>query len=234
MFQRKAIFWILASLLVLSGCQTFETFGDPAYDGPSIYSGTRRNLTFVGSGVLNLSMFMVSLGVIDFPFSFVADTLLLPVTIPRWNQAGQSKFARERVDQEVASPVQVEPGEAPQEIAERLFAICQKRGEQLDPSLTDCYSIAARIELKRQDEEVRAFSGAEYKPEIRHSIKRASYQGDFMTYRDVSYEVSGETVRIRAMRATAFSRERLPVYFVVGPSADGQWRILEESSPGWP
>ena len=38
---------------------------------------------------------------------------------------------------------------------------------------------------------------------------------------------------IDARQASGFSPERPPVSFRVGPCADGQWRILEASGPGW-
>jgi uncharacterized protein YceK len=55
----------------LAGCTTLSTLGEEEHNN-KIYSGTIRQVELgCGHGVC-----------IDFPFSLVADTVLLPVTIP--------------------------------------------------------------------------------------------------------------------------------------------------------
>ena len=65
--------------LAVSGCATTVTVFEEDPDN-LIYSGTRRDLD---------GWAFAHGGFIDLPFSFVADTILLPYTVPRtiWNHA---------------------------------------------------------------------------------------------------------------------------------------------------
>ena len=95
-------------LLVFTGCSSMETqFGDPdnlnyppcfsraKQTIPQIYSGTWVNLAFAkdafnlncdtdpaGQGYVTCCLFPPYF-IIDFPLSLIADTLLLPLTIPK-------------------------------------------------------------------------------------------------------------------------------------------------------
>ena len=66
---------VLLSVLSLSGCGTLASAPHSGF-GP--YSGTRAILQALGSGPLEPAHLLLLL---DLPFSFVADTLLLPVGI---------------------------------------------------------------------------------------------------------------------------------------------------------
>jgi uncharacterized protein YceK len=68
-----------ALALALSGCATGVTVFEEDPDN-LVYSGARRDLD---------GWAFAHGGFIDMPFSFVADTVLLPYTIPRtiWNHA---------------------------------------------------------------------------------------------------------------------------------------------------
>ncbi len=230
---------VLAAVLSLtlgSGCQTIETYENPDYEGSPIYSGTRKDLSYMGQGLLNFSTGIFLLGLADLPLSFVADTFVLPSTIPKSRARVGVRTDKPRVDREVDSPVQFGENDTdPKQIATRLFEVCSERTEKLVPEITDCYSIDARIELREQTRDtIEVISGAEYKTRIRESLPRIRHLGDFITYRNIEYLVQGEAVRVTAERATAFSPNRVPVSFMIARCADGQWRIVEESGPGWP
>jgi len=63
--------FIFSILFAISGCTTIGTLGEEEHNN-KVYSGTLRQFELAcGHAVC-----------IDFPFSFVADTILLPVTIP--------------------------------------------------------------------------------------------------------------------------------------------------------
>ncbi len=84
----------VAALLVvfLSGCMTITTREDTDDAWPRVYSGTLMDLAVIGMPVLVatgevdpgglMALQFLWIAVLDLPFSFVADTLLLPITIP--------------------------------------------------------------------------------------------------------------------------------------------------------
>ena len=75
---------ILLILGIAPACFTMITVGDEI-ETNKIYSGTRANVVIIGSSYDHPHgpgpMFRY-LGILDFPFSLVADTLVLPYTIP--------------------------------------------------------------------------------------------------------------------------------------------------------
>ena len=84
-FQKDILCSLFALLLCvgLPRCMTIVTISDHS-DNDLIYSGTRTNLDFMhGSdhphGPGNI---IIVIGILDFPFSLVLDTLILPYTIP--------------------------------------------------------------------------------------------------------------------------------------------------------
>jgi len=62
---------LILGLLLLGGCGTIENL----HLGPSIYGGVRQDVEWMGGQC------MAGLGFLDFPFSLVLDTVLLPVTV---------------------------------------------------------------------------------------------------------------------------------------------------------
>ncbi|MGX2947420.1 YceK/YidQ family lipoprotein [Frederiksenia canicola] len=68
---------ILLMVLFSTGCSTLMTMGEPEF-----YSGTKANVEVWdpchGPGCLGL-VIIRPLSIIDFPFSLVGDTLMLPV-----------------------------------------------------------------------------------------------------------------------------------------------------------
>ncbi|MEE9281949.1 MAG: YceK/YidQ family lipoprotein [Myxococcota bacterium] len=228
----------LVGLSVLAlACATFETRGDRSYEGARTYSGARTSLDRIGAGMLSLNPATILLGVLDLPFSFLADTALLPVTIPEESARQREIAERTQTQHEVATEIRSDPGVAPVETARRLFESCTTRLENLDAALANCYSIDARIVLVEAEDPggpAVELSGGEYKERIREVLARTRTSGDFLTYRDASYEAEGPNVRVRAQRASSASPNPWPVTFLLGPGDDGEWRILEERGPDWP
>jgi uncharacterized protein YceK len=230
-------FAIISLASLAAACATFETRGDRAYDGTRVYSGTSTSLSRVGSGLINSNYALVFIGFADLPFSFVADTVLLPLTVVEETRRQKEVEDREQVEREMTTGVRSMRGESSVAAAERLFAQCADLLEQLDPRLADCYSIDARIVVvdpadPSRSEELR---GAAYKEELRRALRRARASGDYFTYRETSYEPeSSSQVRVRTSRARAASATRASITFLLGPGSDGEWRILEERGPGWP
>ena len=58
------------ALLVFGGCGTIEDL----HQGPRIYGGVRQDVEWLGGQC------MAGVGFLDFPFSLVLDTVLLPFT----------------------------------------------------------------------------------------------------------------------------------------------------------
>jgi len=218
---------------VTEGCMTLNTRSDPTYDGSRVYSGARVDLS---QGVGQLLQFSTGMLLFfgDLPLSFIADTLLLPVTIPEERARRAAIETQLQIRTDNPSVIEPRPGEAPLETARRLFETCRDLTEQLSIRLLDCYALDARIIRPSSDETSVELSGAAYKQELVDALKRAKYDGLFITYRDPSFEPQGDAVRVDAKRATSQSAGRSPVRFLMGPGEDGQWRILEERSRSWP
>ncbi len=228
--------WVLLASSV-GGCATFETRGDRSYQGARTYSGARTSLDRIGQGLLNWNVPLVVIGFVDLPFSFLADTVLLPVTISEESSRQTRVAERLQTRSEIATGIRSQAGVAPTETARRLFEACVSRLESLDPSLTDCYSIEARIALLDPAHptggELSELSGAEYKARMRQVLARIRARGDYFTYREISYAPEGANVRVHAQRVSSSSPTRAPVTFLLGPGADGEWRILAERGPDW-
>ena len=230
-------FVIIPLALLAAACATFETRGDRTYDGTRVYSGTSTSLNRVGWGLINSNYALAVIGFVDLPFSFVADTVLLPLTVVEETRRQKDVAAHEQVERETSTGVRSLQGESTLAAAERLFAQCTELLEELDPRLADCYSIDARVVVDDPadpagGEELR---GAAYKRELREALLRARDSGDYFTYRDTTYEpASSSQVRVRTLRARSASATADSISFLLGPGTDGEWRILEERGPGWP
>lgn len=66
----------------LSGCMSMITLFNHDREDPYIYSGTRGNIRNISEKQDEGYLPMKWVGIIDFPFSLVMDTILLPVTAP--------------------------------------------------------------------------------------------------------------------------------------------------------
>jgi uncharacterized protein YceK len=216
--------------LAASGCMTLDTQFDPGYDGPHVYSGVRKDLQMIGPGFLSLRLGWVMFWAFDLPFSFVADTLLLPVTIPRELARSDARAEELQVQTDRPAPVSAVAGESPTEAARRIFDVCRDRLRRQEDAFADCYAVGAKISLGGAGVQ----SGAQYKQLVREALERERETGVFVDWRDPSFSAEGERVRIRAMRRSTGEPRESPVELVVGPGSDGGWRIVEETSVGFP
>ena len=217
------------ALALGSGCMTIDTQTDEGYDGPRTYSGVRKDLTILPDALLSFSIPWVGISLVDLPFSFLADTVILPVTWPKESER-QKKVAEEmQVATERPPVIQPIEGDKGVDTASRLFKECARLLHDQNPHLGDCYSIDAKVEITGQDE----LRGAAYKTVLRRALERDASDGILVEWRDASFGSDGERVRIAAKRVTSANATRLPVVLIVGPCADGGWRILEEISPGF-
>jgi uncharacterized protein YceK len=84
---------VLIALATVGGCATYGSLGDK--DGGKVYGGTRLDATIIAEGIapapdvvktrgLERPVLVSSAccGLVDMPFSFLADTALLPITVP--------------------------------------------------------------------------------------------------------------------------------------------------------
>jgi len=209
---------------------TLDTQLDKGYKGPRVYSGVRKDLRLMGPAFLNLSFGWVVITLFDLPFSLVADTLILPVTIPRDLDRSEAEAEQERVDSERPALVHANAGEAPADTARRLFDACRVLLRRQTPELSDCFSIEAVVTVAGSQ----PLRGSAYKIELREAIERNRDDGIFIDWRDPVFEPADERVRVRATRRSSREPPETPLEFVIGPGSDGGWRILEETSVGWP
>ena len=218
---------VLAAVFT-SGCMTIDTQRDADYDGPQVYSGFRKDVNLFSQAFISFAIGWVALTAVDMPFSLVADTVLLPWTIPKDRETATKQTEAARVDAERPSAIKAKEGESPGETAQKLFKECARLLHANDPAFTDCYSIDSKVEIYGSD----PIKGAEYKPKLRADLARWKSDGETIEWRDPQYGVDGDKVHVNATRAVSTSGKRQPVILLLGPGSDGQWRILEELSPG--
>ncbi len=229
---------LLLCTFALFGCLTLDTRTNANYDGPRVYSGVRSDAAGLGQAFLRLSPMMVFY-LLDMPLSLVADTLLLPVTIGEDSRRQAELGEVLTVTSERPSVVSALPDEAPVVTARRLFNRCRQFVQELNPALADCYSLTARVVVVRasapEQGETTSFTGAEYKRAIRAGLPVVRDGGDYITFRDETFEEQeAGAVLVEALRHSGFSSRTFPVSFLLGPDEAGEWRILEERGVGWP
>ncbi|HXZ86417.1 MAG TPA: YceK/YidQ family lipoprotein [Myxococcota bacterium] len=218
------------------GCMTIDTRRDPSYHGPWVYSGVRKDGALLDSvhepnlgQEVGALLFWSTFLAMDAPFSFLADTALLPITIPEDRKLDADKAREAQVNSERPSPIEPTPGEDALATARRLFATCAELLHDQDPHLSDCYSIDAQVELAGGG----SLRGSEYKQAVRAGIERNASAGRYVEWRNPTFSADGERVRIDATRASSVDPPRTAITLVVGPCADGGWRIVSETSIGW-
>jgi uncharacterized protein YceK len=222
----------LLCVLALAGCMTLETRSNPSYDGSRVYSGTRVSGRSVALGVASLNIGLLLIYGLDLPFSFLADTVLLPLTLREERERRATHEEPLASGEEAPSVSLLIEGADPLVNARQLFAACDDLLRGLRPQLVDCYAVDARIHITDGDE-VRELTGIEYKREILATME-GNTSGHFVSLSDPIYIPEGDhLVRITATRSSSFRRERAPIEWLVGPGPDGGWRILEETGPGW-
>ena len=131
------------------------------------------------------------------------------------------------------------PQESPQESKARaVFEEFVQLGEAFDLALVDLYADTAKISNRRvfPDGTSREMDmpAASYKPLLRRVMPVAKEQNDVSRYSDVRYTVEGGNVRITATRYSVMKDYSAPHSLLVGPDADGTWRVLEESGESRP
>ncbi len=208
---------------------TIDTQTDEGYHGSRIYSGVRRDLSILPDAVLSFAIPWVGIALVDLPFSLVADTVILPITIPAEAERNRQIADDEQVATERPSLVTPQGGESPVATANRLFGECARLLKDQNPRLADCYSIDAKVEIVGAE----PMSGAQYKNALRQSLARAASDGVLVEWRGPTFASDGDRVRVAATRASSEDAARVPIALVVGPCPDGGWRILEEVGPGF-
>ena len=145
--------------------------------------------------------------------------------------------------QESSEPITFEAsGERPAVVepksAEELFAIYARADETWDATVTRLYAADARIRHTRRyaNGQVRALTipVQQWKELIVQTMPLAEAAGDTSTYSNIRYEPAGERVRIRATRHAGLKNYDSPFELLVGPNADGVWRIYEEITESRP
>jgi hypothetical protein len=200
------------------------------YEGPAVYSGARQSLNFAKLAFLQVNPFLLALALGDSLISAVADTALLPVTIPE--QLAQNASEREHARLDIDQPSVVSPikGEEAMRTAKRLYQTCSNYVINVNPRVTDCYAIAAKIKIEGGEE----MTGAEYKERLREELAPLKGSGRFISLKEPKYEQVGNNVRVEATRRDPDSAKKSTLVWVLGPGSDGQWRILEEEGVGFP
>jgi hypothetical protein len=213
------------------GCSTIDTRTDDGYVGARTYSGARQSLNLAKLAFLQLNPPFLALWLGDAVLSGIADTLLLPITIPEQSKLNLATSEALRTDIERPGLLRKIEGEEAVRTAKRLFRECSSFVLNLDPRITDCYSIAAKVELTEGSEEL---SGAQYKLRLREEFAPLRGTGRFIRLKDAKFEEHAPNIVITATLEDSKEETRTPITWVVGPGSDGEWRILEERGPGFP
>ena len=217
--------------LTASACMAIDTQTNKGYKGPLVYSGTRYDASVLGNAFVDLSIGGMMFALIDLPFSFLVDTVLLPVTIPRdaarsdqagrggrrWRPSARARCSRARTRRR--SPRR---------------SGCSRRARSCCATAIRTWPTATASTRRSSSTAQPPLRGAEYKPLLREGLERAVTAYQSLDWREPAYQLEGERVRITAVRGSSADPARTPLVLVVGASADGSWRIVEEKSVGWP
>jgi hypothetical protein len=122
----------------------------------------------------------------------------------------------------------------PVDSARQLFDKYQSLETSFDPAIVDLYADSAKIRNKHtmSNGQARNLSlpAPTYKALIRRSMPQSKAINDRSTYSNVSYRQEGKNVRITATRFSLLKKDSTPISWVVGPTKNGKWQILEEMS----
>jgi uncharacterized protein YceK len=81
----KAALLTLVLCLTSTGCATYKTISATGPGKPKVYSGTRLNINAISGDDAGAAKFKVTpplYPIVDLPFSFLLDTMMLPATLP--------------------------------------------------------------------------------------------------------------------------------------------------------
>jgi hypothetical protein len=164
---------------------------------------------------------------------FVANVAIVPAHAAKPANTSGNKSAHKPLN--APASTQASPLEAK---ARAVFEEFVRLGEAFDLALVDLYADTAKISNRRvfPDGTSRemAMPAASYKPLLRRVMPVAKEQNDISRYSDVRYTVEGGNVRISATRYSVMKDYSAPHSLLVGPDADGTWRVLEESGESRP
>jgi len=217
-----------------TGCMTVDTRVGKAYKGPPTYSGTRTSLAGIASSFYRFDIQGLIFFGSDLPASFLADTLILPVTIPEQFSYSDQVAEAIQVERDVPSVISPPAGETTLKTGQRFWDKCVALTAEMRNRLPDCYAVDAKVVVPDGSGGTRELKGAEYKERLREILPELRNTTRSVTYIEPKFEVEGDRVKIQAKRADSSALERTTVSFVVGPGADGEWRILEQVGEGLP
>jgi len=221
----------LAAVVLATGCMTIDTRSDRNYDGPRIYSGTRVAARQTGEAILEYQLGWLVLFGLDVPLSFVADTLLLPVTIGEERRRRSEQAERLQVGDERPPPVEIAAGSDPIAAAKRVFEACLGRLQRYNPLMTDCFSLEARVFYVEGTPTM--LTGEEYRPRVRAQLAEMQARNEFFTWRDPEFAVDGDRVRVDVQRASSERGDLGELSLWISPDARGAWRIVEVRGARW-
>jgi hypothetical protein len=118
--------------------------------------------------------------------------------------------------------------------ARAFFARYVQLEHSFDPAMADLYADKAVLMNKRiyPDGKVSALQipALRYKHVLRTTMADAKRKGDISTYSNESYTPEGDKVRIKVTRYSVLKKYSSPMSQLVGPDAQGNWVIYEETS----
>jgi hypothetical protein len=118
--------------------------------------------------------------------------------------------------------------------ARAFFARYVQLEHSFDPAMADLYADKAVLMNKRiyPDGKVSALQipALRYKHVLRTTMADAKRKGDLSTYSKESYTPEGDKVRIKVTRYSVLKKYSSPMSQLVGPDAQGNWVIYEETS----
>lgn len=209
----------LALASLLSACSTLGSLISSDYQGLAIYGGVYDNARSMRREASESDIDgMVALA-IDFPFSLVADTVLLPLTIPMQLRASDGQAAQAPAETGRWAP----SAEGARAFVESCFALAR----EFDARYVDCYGDDSRISYRgARDADL---SGAEFRDLLKRSLPAAKLRGDRSIFRDLRIEPEGSSFRVRATRYSELYAYESPWEALVGADSTGAWRILRET-----
>jgi len=118
--------------------------------------------------------------------------------------------------------------------AKAFFARYVQLEHSFDPAMADLYANKAVLMNRRiyPDGKVSALQipALRYKHVLRTTMADAKQKGDISTYSNESYTPEGDKVRIKVTRYSVLKKYSSPMSQLVGPDAQGNWVIYEETS----
>lgn len=117
--------------------------------------------------------------------------------------------------------------------AEQLFERYTALEQAYDPAILELYAddaMVTRVQLLPDGtRKVNQLEGRWYKDLVRQMLPGAKVEPDTISYSQMSFTgLEDGRVEVRGMRHSSRQDRYQPIQMVVGPTASGEWRILEE------